>query len=563
MFLHKKRVVTILLFVIIFLGFIVRFYGLGRIPLGLNNDEAAIGYNAFSILTTGKDEYGVRYPLYFRSFDDYKLPVYIYLTAAAIKIFGANEFAVRFASFLFGTVTIISIYFLVLTVSKRKGLALLASFLLAINPWHIFFSRVGSEVNVAISLLTLGVLFFFLAKDFKKYSPVLLFASVLFFVLSLYCYNVTRLMSPLIFLSLLFFYRSSFIHSKSKYVPIVSFLLSMIPFLISFKSGSGFSTQTSVFIFGGESLVKIIELRSYLVALPQLLIKSLFNTFFLTLWQYLKNIIDFFSFNFFFVNGASHPINGVGNSGMFHLIEAITIPVGICFVIKKKIAYLFSFFLWMGIVIIVGCLTIEVPHATRTYGIIIPFIVFSAFGVLVIYEYTKRLRNHLLANSFVVVLIGVFFYSFLHFLASYFFMFPVLYAKTWRSEDKKLVQYIQQNERKYKKIIIDESIDFNYSSLLFHSKFLPEIVQKEAVYASQGLLATLIRVGKYEFRKVDWSHDLSSPGILFIAGSSNVPVNKKPLIIFYYPMRPVVVYYDNRIGQFPANDIAYELFESN
>ena len=50
--LHHKVIIIILL-----LAFILRFYRLDTYPL-LNPDEAAIGYNAYSLLQTGKDEHG-------------------------------------------------------------------------------------------------------------------------------------------------------------------------------------------------------------------------------------------------------------------------------------------------------------------------------------------------------------------------------------------------------------------------------------------------------------------------------------------------------------------------
>src|ERR1700689_3486693 len=90
-----KRTVLLLLFLVLFSA-ALRLVNISGNPPGLYQDESAIGYNAYSILKTGKDEYGVSYPLYFESFGDYKLPVYIYLTAISIKLFGMNEFAVRF-----------------------------------------------------------------------------------------------------------------------------------------------------------------------------------------------------------------------------------------------------------------------------------------------------------------------------------------------------------------------------------------------------------------------------------------------------------------------------------
>src|ERR1035437_524898 len=101
----EKHKVALILFFILLIAFTLRFYRLSEIPMGLDNDETAIGYNAYSIEQTGRDEYGTFMPLYFRSFDDYKLPVYIYMTAISEKVFGVNEFAVRFSSMFFGVIT--------------------------------------------------------------------------------------------------------------------------------------------------------------------------------------------------------------------------------------------------------------------------------------------------------------------------------------------------------------------------------------------------------------------------------------------------------------------------
>lgn len=92
----SKKFVAISLFLIVLLASLLRFYHFTSNPPGLNTDETAIGYNAYSILKTGKDEYSQKFPLAFRSFDDYKPPLYIYLTVPSVAIFGLNEFAVRF-----------------------------------------------------------------------------------------------------------------------------------------------------------------------------------------------------------------------------------------------------------------------------------------------------------------------------------------------------------------------------------------------------------------------------------------------------------------------------------
>ena len=112
------------LLIIVILATILRFYQLGQNPPSLDWDETAHGYNAYSILKTGRDEYAYKLPLYFRSFDDYKPPIYTYL--------------------------------IVYELFKNKHIALLAALFLTISPWHLQFSRVAFETNSATFWSVLG-----------------------------------------------------------------------------------------------------------------------------------------------------------------------------------------------------------------------------------------------------------------------------------------------------------------------------------------------------------------------------------------------------------------------
>ena len=100
-----------LIYLIITLGLFLRVVYLNINPPGLTVDEVSIGYNAYSILKTGRDEYGTFLPFDFKSLGDYKPPLYIYLTAFSEAVFGLNEFAVRFPAALLGTISIIFIYY--------------------------------------------------------------------------------------------------------------------------------------------------------------------------------------------------------------------------------------------------------------------------------------------------------------------------------------------------------------------------------------------------------------------------------------------------------------------
>ena len=86
---NKK--VRFLLALIFFLGFLVRIWQIDKTPPGLNRDEASIGYTAYSLLKTGKDEYGKTWPLSFKSFGDWKLPLYIYGDILPISFLDLHE----------------------------------------------------------------------------------------------------------------------------------------------------------------------------------------------------------------------------------------------------------------------------------------------------------------------------------------------------------------------------------------------------------------------------------------------------------------------------------------
>jgi 4-amino-4-deoxy-L-arabinose transferase-like glycosyltransferase len=198
----------ILLCVILLLAATLRFWNLGKTPLSPDWDEVALGYNAYSIMQTGRDEYGKFLPIVLRSFEDYKPALYAYLIIPFIKVFGLTIFAVRLPSAILGVATVGAVYYLVRELFRRSSpvnadsIALLSSFLLAISPWHIQFSRVAFETNVGLACNVLMILF--LLKGLQKYGY--LYLSVVFAALSIYTYQSEKVFTPLLFLTFIFIY---------------------------------------------------------------------------------------------------------------------------------------------------------------------------------------------------------------------------------------------------------------------------------------------------------------------------------------------------------------------
>ena len=75
----------IFLIIVLTIAFLIRFINLNSTP-ALNPDEAALGYNAYSLIETGKDEHGTSWPLHFKSFGDFKPGGYVYLAIPFVKI---------------------------------------------------------------------------------------------------------------------------------------------------------------------------------------------------------------------------------------------------------------------------------------------------------------------------------------------------------------------------------------------------------------------------------------------------------------------------------------------
>lgn len=542
---------------IIVLAAFLRLYKLGDVPNGLYQDETAIGYNAYSILQTGKDERGVSYPLYFKSFGDWKLPVYIYATVPAIKIFGLTPFAVRLPSAIFGILTVVAMYFLAKELTKSHTLSLVSCLLLSVNPWHLHYSRATFEVSISLFLFVFGT--YLLLQGFKGNKGAFL-AGTLLFVLNIYTYNLTRLLSPLLYASILIFQRKKHINITEKGLTIALSCLLLLPLLLTLNSSGGATSASGTLLWSSAAIqAPLLELRSYMMTLPDIITRLFFNSFVLNAWQYMQNVANFFSPSFFFVSGPTHGNHGIGTSGLFYLFELPMILYGIVSTIKKREAWGGFLFIWTIVVIAVVSLTREVPHATRSFFLLVPLTLFSAYGAIHLYRF---IAHHI---ALLVIAGGLVFYGIFSYFSSYYIRFPIAFAKAWRTADRDLSEYIKENELKYDTIILDPATGFIYSSLLFYNQISPKIFQSTAMWTSDDSegFSTVTSFDKYKFRNIDWGIDTVRPRTLIVTTAQNKPETVPAIKSIYYPKRPVVLSLKQEIFQYPVEDIAYVIVASN
>ncbi len=189
----QKKAWLILIIIILFSG-IIRLINLNALPL--NWDEVSHGYNAYSLLLTGRDQWNQAFPLLnFRAYGDYPTTLNLYMSVLPLKVFGMTDFALRLPHILIGILSVVLAYIAAFRWQKNRLLALFAAFFVALEPWTFFPSRAVFQSNWTVFLLFLGLGLYFS----KKTIP-----AVLIWGLSLFAYHNTRIFIPLLLVFLLF-----------------------------------------------------------------------------------------------------------------------------------------------------------------------------------------------------------------------------------------------------------------------------------------------------------------------------------------------------------------------
>lgn len=433
-----------ILFFIVLLAGILRFYSIEAIPHGLYIDEVSIGQNAYSILHTGKDEYGKVLPFFFQAFGEYKLPVYIYLTSLSIAIFGKTEFAVRFPSALFGTATVVVFYFFLQTLllrdpkqfseNTKRVVPLLGAFLLAVTPWHIQFSRGGFETTIAVFLFLLGS--YFLLKWHTKQSMIFFFLGTVLIITTMYTYSAFRVLTPVV-LIVLFAVAGYKIPKERKKIATVAIsnLILLLPLIIFSLSSSGAARFNEVSAFNAAHLSFLQKLTLYSV-------------------NYFSNYLSFFSSTFLFVSGdgiGRHTIRGIGP--LFRW-EFFALVFGIPFLFQMRNTLFTKITAFLLIISpLAAALTIPSPHLLRSLLLVIPLTAIVAFGITKLWELTSRYRFPVLG---VIILIALF--EFTQYLHLYYIHYPSLTSLDWGAEYKEMIYAAAPLQKQYPEIFINTAV---------------------------------------------------------------------------------------------------------
>lgn len=512
----------ILLSLIVFLAIVLRFYKLGTVPPSLDWDEAAHGYNAYSILITGKDEYGNTLPLSFRSFDDYKPPLYTYLVVPSIAVFGLTDFAVRFPSALIGVLAVLFTYFMVYELFKNEKIALLSAFFLCISPWHLQFSRVAFETNSAIFFSVFGTWAFLRGTNSqgKKVAAWVSLAAIAF-GLNLFMYHNARVFIPIFSLALLIPYRSFLIQNKKYLVmPIVIailFVILLIPIIFSISGQLRFK-GTAIF-FDQSPVFKSSELIDQDQKAKQEIIgRILHNRRLVYIPILTENYLSHLKPTFLFFT-ADMERHHAPLMGLLYLWDLPFILSGIYFLISKKlpISSKIIIFWWFLIAPIASSVTWGVPHSLRSEIYLPTYQIFTALGVYYLYKNVHYKKSFIAISAMALIL------NFGFYLHQYYSHMSVEFSKSWLYGRKEAAIFTDSIKSGYDRVIVSTSLEQPHEFWLYYLKYDPSQYLKEGGTISGGFLENRNKFDKYFFRPIDYVNQKQEAKTLFVGTPKDFP----------------------------------------
>jgi 4-amino-4-deoxy-L-arabinose transferase-like glycosyltransferase len=465
---------------VILLAAVLGFFRISRVPPALSWDEAAIGWNAKTIWEMHVDEFGTRWPISFRSFADYKAPLYIYLTAPVVGVWGSSEISVRLVSVIAGIMSIVLIYLIGLEMGNGK-LGFTAALLLAISPWHLLLSRPGFEASLALTLILAGIWLFKLALI----KPPRLILAALSFAASMYSYQSPKIFVPAFVFGLLIIYRRT-LQSARKWLIIAGIIAGIIVYPLV-KDGLG---------DGGQRFKMTSIFYQPEVNLPAVMVKNYFSH-----W----------SPRWLFLSGGDTGRSQMSRSGMLLAATAPFLVIGLLSLWRRrKETWAQGLFWWLLTAPIPAMIGFEAPHAIRSYQLLPALILVTALGVSQVKKYRLWLWLAVLVNA-----VWLFYL--------YFTVYPVEAAPEWQYGYKEAAALAREWEDRVDKIIFSSYYGQPYIFTYWYQDRRPQ-----SIFWGGAV--------KYLFRPVKIEGDKLLPNVLIIGSPADIPEGSGGIIKeIYFP----------------------------
>lgn len=525
----SKFIVSVVMIWILALG--LRLWKIDSYPLSLNWDEVTFAYNAYSVLETGKDEYGEILPLQFKSIGDYKNPMYVYLLVPLIKLFGLNELAVRIPPAVLGSLTIPLLGMIVWQLFRNKACAISSALVLAIAPWHVQFTRAGADVGVGTFFVILGIALFVRNKYLLGLVTL---------VGGMYAYFGERAFVPLVVGLLMWMVRLTRRELLMSLIGMTVVILPLVGPLVS-EGHKGKVFMTTLLSYRPPE-----KLTQKLIREDGKIVYGLFHN---PVVEYglmmVDRYVNHFSPTFLFIKGLSDNRQRIVGMGMMYWSDLILLAMAMPLVAKGVRHKNWKFLiLWLLVAPIPAAITRDPVHARRAFNMIYPLSILVGIGLVELWQ--RRTMWKILFVGVWMWLVGLY-------VLSYYVFTPLQTFRGsagWQYGYKQLVEFVEPIKNNYGQIVIDTAYQGSYAYFLFYGKYPPNKYQPQARLVKDDPLGLGEGSGydKYQFRKIFWPHDRGTSGTLFAGPPEKIPLTDidsskaRLLKTIYFPDKSVAFY---------------------
>jgi hypothetical protein len=348
---------------------------------------------------------------------------------------GWNAVAIRFAAILFGSFTVIGVYFFVrqaisvfahqqdevekpIAAELQKYLPALSSLLLAISPWHIQLSRAAAQPTIALFFVVWGAYWLLSAPT----HPARYSLAFLPFVLALYSDTLAGIFGLFLGIGLVVTSFAAMRKNLRRFIGGAAIAcIALLPLGILF-----FTPGSPARIFASDPALQPIGVLQK--PLDNGILEGMVHSqALLEARAYMLRVSDYFQPDFLFVHGDPDPQYSLQDVGLFYLVDALFIAIGVYTLLRYLPGLAVFGGLWIaGAAFLAGASA--GPLSSLKFEITLPiWHMTAAAGILACIAWLKGARKIIA----VVFLALIYAYSLGYFVNDYFFHYPLEFSAEW------------------------------------------------------------------------------------------------------------------------------------
>lgn len=465
---HQNRKILILVFLIFLLAIATRLILLDSIPVVFSHDEMGYVTNALSVSLSGVGRTGEWQPLSFKPVEPHlsELPT-LFITPFFYLPFSSIINA-RLASVLMSLTLPFFISGICFILTKSKKTAYLSLIIALFNPWIWQNGRFAFDVFFSLWFYVLGIFIFLRNKNSWK------LLSLILFFLGFYCYQGFKLLLPFIGFLLFVFslikknklviQQKEFKYSIVFFIGVLSIFLFYLLYQFPAQQGSVARIENQILLPSSEQISNVVNNDR------RLSISNNFSNLFINKYVQLgKEILGRLMFVFglrelFFEINASSTSFSVWNHGIFYLIDALLLLIGIFILFQKK---KYKIIIFLGSLLLIASIPVLITNSLWLFfrsSFIIPFlIIVMSIGW---HEILKR-------NQKIFVFSAVLYFIFVaNFAFNYFFRYPLFAAEGIFFSPRILASYLQRISTDKPIVVFENEPEFLFTSYIFYNNLL-------------------------------------------------------------------------------------------